>query len=180
MSQTRVRIIVDDRPHEVVMTRGEDGLLHVVIDGEEVVIGSVTNAPGLRALEVAVGDERLRVERLDLHRVQVDETVSTFHIEQVQRGTIGAEVPTSGLDVRPPMPGRIVRLDVNEGDAVESGQMIAVLEAMKMQNEVTSPATGVVRKIRTQEGDTVEASTVIMELGPPEQQQEQQTKKVVA
>ncbi len=180
MSQTRVRILLDDRVHEALMTRGEDGRLRIEVDGEEVVVDSVTNAAGVRALDVAIGKEHHRVERLNLYQVRIDDVVSTFKIEQVQAGTIGAEVPTSGLDVRPPMPGRIVRLDVDEGDHVESGQMIAVLEAMKMQNEVTSPATGVVKRIRVQEGDTVEASTVIMELGPPEKKQQEQTRKVVA
>lgn len=180
MSATRVRILIDDRAHDVVLTRGEDGRLHVALDDEEIVVDAVTNAPGLRCQDVTIGKTRMRVERLDLDWVRVDGVDSTFKIEQVHAGGIGAEVPTSGLDVRPPMPGRIVRLDVTEGDHVESGQMIAVLEAMKMQNEVTSPATGVVRRIRAQEGDTVEASTVIMELGPPEKQGEEQEKKVVA
>lgn len=59
------------------------------------------------------------------------------------------------------MPGKVVRLLVREGDEVESGRGIAVVEAMKMQNELKSPKKGIVRKFLVDEGDTVNAGEVL-------------------
>jgi biotin carboxyl carrier protein len=59
------------------------------------------------------------------------------------------------------MPGKVVRLLVREGDEVESGAGIAVVEAMKMQNEIKSPKKGTIRKILVGEGAAVNAGDVL-------------------
>ena len=64
------------------------------------------------------------------------------------------------------MPGRIVRVIVKVGDRVARNAPVAVLEAMKMQNEIPAPAAGVVREVRVTEGQGVLASDVIVVLGP--------------
>jgi biotin carboxyl carrier protein len=60
-----------------------------------------------------------------------------------------------------PMPGKVVRLLVREGDEVEPGAGVAVVEAMKMQNEIKSPKKGKVQKILVSEGATVNAGDVL-------------------
>jgi biotin carboxyl carrier protein len=60
-----------------------------------------------------------------------------------------------------PMPGRIVRLLVGEGAAVEAGQGIVVVEAMKMQNEIKSPRNGIVKKILQTPGSAVNPGDVL-------------------
>ncbi len=59
------------------------------------------------------------------------------------------------------MPGKIVRILVNEQDEVKAGQGIIVMEAMKMQNEMKSPKDGRVQKILTAEGSTVNAGDTL-------------------
>ncbi len=59
------------------------------------------------------------------------------------------------------MPGKIVRILVNEHDEVKAGQGIIVMEAMKMQNEMKSPKDGRVQKILTAEGSTVNAGDTL-------------------
>ena len=59
------------------------------------------------------------------------------------------------------MPGKVVRLLVSEGDAVEAGQGLLVVEAMKMQNEVRSPKAGRVEKLLAKEGLAVNAGDVL-------------------
>ena len=59
------------------------------------------------------------------------------------------------------MPGKVVRVLVQEGDAVEAGHGVIVVEAMKMQNEVKSPKSGVVVKVSVAEGATVNAGEVL-------------------
>jgi len=61
-----------------------------------------------------------------------------------------------------PMPGRVVRVLVAAGDAVESRQPVVVVEAMKMENELRSPKAGTVRDVAVQAGASVEAGRVLM------------------
>jgi len=60
-----------------------------------------------------------------------------------------------------PMPGKIVRLLVKAGDAVEAGQGLLVVEAMKMQNEIRSPKSGTVERVLASEGQAVNAGEVL-------------------
>ena len=59
------------------------------------------------------------------------------------------------------MPGKVVRLVANTGDQVEKGDPVLVVEAMKMQNDLKAPKSGVVKEIRVQEGATVSAGDVL-------------------
>ena len=65
-------------------------------------------------------------------------------------------------DIKAPMPGKVIRLLVAEGDSVEPGQGLVVVEAMKMQNELKSPKTGTVTRIATEAGATVAAGDVLL------------------
>jgi biotin carboxyl carrier protein len=60
-----------------------------------------------------------------------------------------------------PMPGKVVRMLVKAGDAVEAGQGLLVVEAMKMQNEVRTPKTGTVERLLVTEGQAVNAGEVL-------------------
>ena len=66
--------------------------------------------------------------------------------------------------VAAPMPGRVVRVLVEPGDRVAAGQGLAVVEAMKMENEVVAPAAGVVSDVRAAPGGSVEAGGVLVTL----------------
>lgn len=63
-----------------------------------------------------------------------------------------------------PMPGKILEIMVQEGDKVELGQPVAILEAMKMENELKSPVTGIVGTIAVAEQDSLEKNNLIMEI----------------
>jgi len=64
-------------------------------------------------------------------------------------------------DIRTSMPGRVVKVFVEEGSKVKEGQPILVLEAMKMQNEIKSPQSGIVIKINPKSGDSVETGSLL-------------------
>lgn len=63
--------------------------------------------------------------------------------------------------VKAPMPGKIIRLLVQPGDEVTSGQGIVVIEAMKMQNELKAPRAGRIASVSVKENDAVTAGTVL-------------------
>ena len=64
-----------------------------------------------------------------------------------------------------PIPGLIAAILVNIGDKVEVGQSVAVIEAMKMENHLTSPVSGTVREINAQKGAEVGTGQIIMRIG---------------
>jgi len=63
-----------------------------------------------------------------------------------------------------PLPGNIQTLSVSKGDIVEKGQLLLVMEAMKMENKVLSDRAGVIEEIRIETGDTVLQGDVLMEI----------------
>ena len=67
--------------------------------------------------------------------------------------------------LKAPMPGLIVAVPVAEGQAVEQGQDLVILESMKMQNELRAPREGVVQRVRVQAGERVEQNQVLVTLG---------------
>ena len=66
------------------------------------------------------------------------------------------------------IPGKISTIDVNVGDEVQEGQVVLILEAMKMQNEIQAPLSGRVAEVNCESGDSVEANTPLVVIEPPE------------
>lgn len=73
--------------------------------------------------------------------------------------------PAGPLTIKAPMPGRVVKLLVKAGDRVTAGQGLAVVEAMKMENELKAPRAGAVAEILATEGTAVEAGASLVVLG---------------
>ena len=69
-----------------------------------------------------------------------------------------------GVKVNAPMPGKILAVKANAGQAVKKGDVLLVLEAMKMENEVVAPEDGTVASINVAVGDSVEAGSVLATL----------------
>ena len=72
-----------------------------------------------------------------------------------------AAAPAGGEQVASPMPGTILSVNVAAGDAVKRGQVLMILEAMKMENEIMSPCDGTVASVNTSKGSTVESGTLL-------------------
>ena len=72
-----------------------------------------------------------------------------------------ASAPAGGEKINAPMPGTILSVNVAVGDTVSKGQVVAVLEAMKMENEIMSPVDGKVTFVGVTKGATVESGSAI-------------------
>jgi biotin carboxyl carrier protein len=83
--------------------------------------------------------------------------------EKRLRAAAGSGVAEGGeFNLRAPMPGLVVSISVAEGEQVEKGQVLVILESMKMQNELKSPRAGLVHRIRVKQGETVEQRQALL------------------
>ena len=74
---------------------------------------------------------------------------------------VPAAAPAGGEQVTSPMPGTILSINVAAGDAVKRGQVLMVLEAMKMENEIMCPCDGKIASVNTSKGASVESGTLL-------------------
>ncbi|USH00654.1 sodium-extruding oxaloacetate decarboxylase subunit alpha [Thermococcus argininiproducens] len=126
--------------------------------------------------EYEVGIEGVSLEALVIPSYTPSEipmqAVPQVSMAQVSTPAAPIEVPSVSAPsvsgegvVTAPMPGKILRVLVKEGDEVKIGEGLLVLEAMKMENEIPSPVNGVVKRILVKEGDTVDTGQPLIELG---------------
>ena len=74
--------------------------------------------------------------------------------------------PTGAGDLRAPMAGKIIRVLVQPGEPVKAGATLLILEAMKMEQQITAPQDGVVTRLLCREGDQVTAGTELVAMDP--------------
>ena len=157
----RFRLDVDGEIREIDVERNA-GAFVIRVDGASYRIRA---RPGLNSIEIRIGPKVYRV-RLRGNEAVLDDGIHQIRIAEVSAGmSAKAEELRMGsgavVEVRPHMPGRVVRVAVVAGTRVERGQTLLVLEAMKMQNEIASPGDGIVRHVGVAEGETVTADRVV-------------------
>jgi 3-methylcrotonyl-CoA carboxylase alpha subunit len=135
-----------------------------VLDGRTVRVETPEASGAVRSIIVDGRPHRVAAARAgDLIRVWCDGR--TYEFETVRPGRAAAAGDHHHGGLLSPMPGRVRRVLVAEGTAVERGQALLVLEAMKMEHSIRAPRDGVVRKIAVAEGDLVDAGVALVELG---------------
>ena len=78
---------------------------------------------------------------------------------------VATPVTGDGTVVTAPLPGSVIDVKVNVGDSVKKGQLLVLVEAMKMENEIVAPADGTVKAIHTSKGSNVETGAPLVTLG---------------
>ncbi len=125
----------------------EPGVYSILMEGRSYEV-SITETP--TGLVVVIDGYRFEIEARDPRR---------FTRRAAGRGTDGVQTITA------PMPGKVVRVLIAAGEAVEAGQGLVVVEAMKMQNEMKAPRAGKVLSLAAREGATVSAGEVLATIG---------------
>jgi acetyl-CoA/propionyl-CoA carboxylase biotin carboxyl carrier protein len=139
-----------------------DGRFEVRVDGGEPRIVAAHRSGGtlrvdLGGRQIAVG-ARVRNDRVFLQHHGESWTATAM---DPRRAALKLAEGGSAGDLVTEMPGAVVRVPVAVGDAVRAGQVVVVVEAMKMQNEFKAPYDGVVERIAVEPGQTVEAGTLL-------------------
>ena len=144
------RVTVDGRTVQATLRhRAGTPLWQLTMDGRasDVVLHSLGRGRWI----AGAGGEQSEIEVVDER---------TRHIRAL---TTGSERPAGGGVIRAPMPGLVVRILVGAGDRIAAGMGVLVLEAMKMENELRAPASGVVKAVRAEPGQAVEKGQVLVE-----------------
>lgn len=97
----------------------------------------------------------------------VTPTTSQETIKEAESAVASPETvakPTSNREVAAPIPGTILSLAVKKGQSVKAGEVLCVLEAMKMENEIVAPQSGIISSIPIQVNQAVEAGDVLVVL----------------
>jgi len=149
--ETGLEVLVDGKPHPADVTAVEGGdLLNLLVDGQSVTYAArFENGAAMlsfhdREVRVPIEDERGRMARL----------------------ATGGRGDRSGSDsdVKSVMPGIVKEILVAAEEAVEAGQALLILEAMKMENEIRAPRAGAVGEIHVAPGEAVEKGALLVSL----------------
>jgi len=156
-------VSIDGKNYRLELNRFEGRWL-CRLDGREVEVDPVLARPDVLSLRVGNLAYEIKSERVanDLH-LWVGSTRFAVEVRDPRslRGRAHSGDQRGPRKITAPMPGKVVRVLVREGDEVEAGAGVAVVEAMKMQNEVKSPKKGIVQKILVGEGAAVNAGDVL-------------------
>ena len=108
--------------------------------------------------------------------VQASKTISTFvntdnaNINNNNEKQISNKpqdsipIDENAISIKAPMPGTILSFNVSVGDTVSEGQVLVILEAMKMENELVAPASGKVKSIHVEKGSSVVENQIILQI----------------
>ena len=155
---------VDGRPLRVEV-RGGQGRYSVVVEGRAMQVDVAEVGRAFVSLLVDGRSHEAGLEKLPGgYRVLLAE--AAYRVE-LSDATQGAEVaarkaPPGPTRIQAPMPGKLVRVLVEAGQAIEAAQGLVVIEAMKMENELHAPRAGRVKQVHVREGQAVEAGALLV------------------
>ncbi len=149
----------------------EEGVYEVTIGEETVHVDVVQSGPSTYSVIEDGKQFEVIVDERGTHGFDVLVAGRLFHLDAVDErikalaGSAKATV-TGPQTVEAEMPGKVVKLHVAAGQPVREGQGVVVVEAMKMENEISSPIDGIVKEIPVSEGQTVETGAVLFVVEP--------------
>ncbi len=143
-----ITIQVDDEIYEVDAQKVGDGVYSVIYKGRSYNIEMIDNG----------SPRHYTVNSLyNSYQVEVIDAQTRYRMSRS-----GGDAGDSSNTIVSPMPGKIVKIPVKVGDAVEAGQTLIIVSAMKMESEFKAKSAGTVKAINVAEGDTVDANKVLI------------------
>ena len=148
---------------------GSDG---VTVDGSPVDVdferleGGPIRSLMLNGCSFRISASRTGSETWDMHLRgrRLAASVVDERTRAIREMTGAGAGPSGPRPIVAPMPGMVVRIEVSEGDIVEAGQGVVIVEAMKMENELAAEGEGVVTRVHVAEGQAVEKDQVLVDL----------------
>lgn len=154
-----------EKTHKINLEKKDDLYKFIINDKQEYNISDVEVESNLISFKA---DDKLYniycFSNKDKTYLSIDGENYTFELEKNISTKSKSGKQQKENSVCSPMPGLLVKVPISVGDKVKSGDTLAIVEAMKMQNELPSPRDGIIKKINGKEGEQVDALQVIVEL----------------
>ncbi|HEU0369693.1 MAG TPA: biotin/lipoyl-containing protein [Candidatus Acidoferrum sp.] len=162
----KYEVLLAGKTRVVELTR-QNGAWKISLDGNTLDANAVEVAPNIFSVLLSGDSHQIRIAPRPDGTLTLHTGLAEYHAEvsdpRSWRGRRQGAVEAEGRQqITAPMPGKVVRLLVKQGDSVEAGQGLLVVEAMKMQNEIRSPKSGKIEKLFAQEGQPVNAGEVLL------------------
>jgi biotin carboxyl carrier protein len=156
---------IDDQTFEIEINQ----LGELCIDGEcaEVDFQSIAGSSIYSLLLGNASYEALVEARDDFYEVLVQGTLYRVSVQdermrRLAQAARGFAPPSGEIAIKAPMPGLIVDVSVQEGQVVDQGSVLVILESMKMENELRAPRAGIVSQVRVHNGQSVEENETLV------------------
>lgn len=146
--ENKIKIELPDKQLSASIHQVDEHTISIIKNNKSYTVYFVLNE---KNTEIAFSGDQFLVEKIE---EQVEKKRTRDEDSQFQDGKIGA-----------PMPGKILKIFISEGDKIKNNQPLFIIEAMKMENEVKSPLDGIVKKIYFKEQDLVSVGEPIVEIG---------------
>ncbi len=174
--QARYRVTVGQSVFDITVESGADGLASVDGERHEIAWHPRERFASTLRLDRHYRAVNLRVDAPGEALVALEGYQAAVHLAEARALQLAASVATPRplarrVEVRAPMPGRVLALRVTPGVPVARGAVVAILEAMKMENALQAPQDGIVASIHVREGDVVEHGALLLVLDPPDSTQ---------
>ena len=137
---------IDDEEKEIEFLRIDENTYSILLDNESITVGIFREGK----------------------KIQVFHEGDLYEVEAVSGRDASQAEGAGSLNITAPMHSRVVKILKKQGDKVEVGDSVVVVEAMKMESELKASASGSIKEIRVKEGDTVEKDSVLATLSDSE------------
>jgi biotin carboxyl carrier protein len=181
-----LEVFIDDKPRKIEVTKTGQNSFSIRVDGKTRSVEFVTSEPNLEKPFILKVDnknydvELPRIDRGKEFSVKVEEATFKAEVKVPARKassttfepTVATPTKRTAANrqaveggIAAPMTGKIVKVTVKKGDEVKAGQVLCVIEAMKMENEIIAPKAGAVKEVYVSDGSPVSEGEPLLTIG---------------
>jgi biotin carboxyl carrier protein len=166
-----VEIKINDKTAWVHLVKQNGNLLEIEVDGKNYQVDLMHTADGTFSIIESGRSYNIELVPHSQPKKYTAHTLyNTYELEVIDaearylnnRSTNGSA--STEKTITSPMPGKVVKVLVNEGDVIRKGETAIIIAAMKMESEYKAPADGIVKRVYVKNGDTLEGNQILIEI----------------
>ncbi len=149
--KNKTQIKIDDALFDVDIILVEKGVYSIIMEGKSYIV-ELLEGDTAKKYSASASNQSFDLEVIDAE--------SRYMMSRKEN-----DLEDDGNQISSPMPGKVVKLMVKEGDKVKAGETVIIISAMKMESEYKAGHDGVIAKVHVKEGDTIEGNQTLVTLG---------------